>query len=74
MSPETVQELGRRLDHFIVDFTSNITNSGKEAGLPKNVYAPKYRTQKKVGFQLKLYPIQHLYRVLKQLVPNLPLK
>ena len=74
LSPETVQELDRRLEHFIVEFTSNITNSVREAGLPENVYAPKYRTQKKVGFQLKLYPFQHLYGVIKQLVPHLLLK
>ena len=58
LSPETVKELDRRLEHFIEDFTSSITNSDREAGLPENVYAPKDRTQRKVGFQMRLYPFQ----------------
>ena len=56
LNPETIQELDRRLEHFIVDFTSNTTKSDREAGLPENVYAPQYRSQKKVIIQ-KLYLI-----------------
>ena len=52
-SPETIKELDRRLEHFIVNFTSNSTKSDGEAGLPENVYAPQYRTLKKVGIQVK---------------------
>ena len=53
LSPETIKELDRRLEHFIVNFTSNSTKSDGEAGLPENVYAPQYRTLKKVGIQVK---------------------
>ena len=42
LSPETIKELDRRLEHFIVNFTSNSTKSDGEAGLPENVYAPQY--------------------------------
>ena len=57
LNPETIQEeLDRRLEHFIVNFTSNTTKSDREAGLPENVYAPQYRSQKKVRTQ-KLYLI-----------------
>ena len=53
LSQETIKELDRRLEHFIVNFTSNSTKSSGEAGLPENVYAPHFRTLKKVGIQVK---------------------
>ena len=48
LSSETIVELEGKLDDFILEFTSNVTKSEEIPGLPENIYAPKYRSQKKV--------------------------
>ena len=64
LSAETIAELERRLDDFILEFTSNVTKSEEPPGLPENTYAPKYRSQKKVeilqNYELFMYQLHQI--------------
>ena len=50
LNPETIQELDRKLEYFVGSFISNITNSHVDSDVQENVYAPQYRSHKKVEF------------------------